>query len=184
MILLNNIGQDNYSEVWCEKDALSGVLSRVTREYHIRLLINRGYSSATAMYDAAQRMEDKNAHILYFGDHDPSGLDMIRDIEDRLAQFECCPQVHRLALTGKQIEKYDPPSNPAKWKDKRAEKYVAQFGETCWEVDALPPDVLVKILEDSIESLIDRDLYDEVIAEEWADIKKLKRFINRSNKKK
>jgi hypothetical protein len=84
--------QDIYLEVWSEKDALSGIFARVTEEYHIRLAINRGYASVTAMYNAynrfkAQIEDGKKCYILYFGDHDPSGLDMIRDITDRLVRF-------------------------------------------------------------------------------------------------
>lgn len=83
-------GQDSYIEVWVEKDALSNVLYRVTSEYHIKLMINRGYSSCTAMHDAYERFDyhaDAMPYILYLGDHDPSGLDMVRDIRDRLEGF-------------------------------------------------------------------------------------------------
>jgi hypothetical protein len=85
-------GQNNYVEVWIEKDALSGVLSRVTKKYGIYILVNRGYSSVSAMYDAFVRFRDKieegkRCHIIYLGDHDPSGKDMIRDIESRLVEF-------------------------------------------------------------------------------------------------
>lgn len=82
-------GQKNYVELWVEKDALSNVLSRKTNHYTIRLMVNRGYSSTTAMKDSYDRIkqelsEGRNVHILYLGDHDPSGLDMVRDIYDRL----------------------------------------------------------------------------------------------------
>lgn len=84
--------QDNYLEVWVEKDALSGVLSRVTEQYHVPIMVNRGYSSASAMFDAynrfAKRIEEGNeVKIIYLGDHDPSGLDMIRDIRERILEF-------------------------------------------------------------------------------------------------
>ena len=85
--------QKRYVEVWSEKDALSGILSRVTEEYHINLVINRGYSSCSAMERAYSRLskniytEEKECVILYLGDHDPSGLDMVRDIRDRLQYF-------------------------------------------------------------------------------------------------
>ena len=182
--------QDNTIEVWCEKDALSGVLSRLTNKYHIRLCVNRGYSSATAMYDAAKRLNVANAHILYLGDHDPSGLDMIRDIEDRLEQFGCTPIVHRLALTYDQIKEYDPPINPTKWKDRRSKKYVEKFGEKCWEVDALPPKVLNKILKDAIEQLVDPAMYSEMLDLEdeqreriGKEIKLIKRKLKREERK-
>lgn len=86
--------QKTYIEVWSEKDALSGILSRVTEEYHVNLVINRGYSSCSAMERAYGRLfqnintEEKECVILYLGDHDPSGLDMVRDIRNRLNEFD------------------------------------------------------------------------------------------------
>lgn len=85
-------GQHNYIETWVEKDALSGVLSRVTSKYHVPILVNRGYSSISAMYDSYKRFfsalqRKQNVTILYLGDYDPSGIDMIRDIEARIIEF-------------------------------------------------------------------------------------------------
>lgn len=112
-------GQEVYIEIWIEKDALSGVLRPITSHYHINLMVNRGYSSCTAMYDAFKRLkaaEDsgKETVILYLGDHDPSGLDMVRDVTDRLEEFGVNPSVHHVAITKAQIQKYNPPPNPAK----------------------------------------------------------------------
>lgn len=81
-------GQDNYLEVWVEKDALSGVLSIVTEEYHVPILVNRGYSSVSAIYDSYNRFKKameagQKIKILYLGDFDPSGMDMIRDVTHR-----------------------------------------------------------------------------------------------------
>lgn len=154
--------QGVYIEVWVEKDALSGVLSRITSKYHIRLMVNRGYSSCTAMYDAAKRFKykvGKRKFIFYLGDHDPSGLDMVRDIEDRIGKFQAYPRVLRLALTQEQIQQYNPPPNPAKIKDPRAKEYIQEFGNTSWEVDALKPEVLNQILIDKIEETIDMELF-------------------------
>lgn len=85
-------GQNTVVEVWTEKDAISGILKRVTSRYHVRLVVNKGYSSSTAMYRAYCRFskyidQGKKVKVLYFGDHDPSGLDMIRDIDDRIKLF-------------------------------------------------------------------------------------------------
>jgi hypothetical protein len=86
-------GQECYIEVWVEKDALSGVLSRVTQPYHIPILVNRGYSSASAMHDAFLRFHNalkegsKSVRVLYLGDFDPSGVDMVRDVEQRIREF-------------------------------------------------------------------------------------------------
>jgi hypothetical protein len=163
--------QENYVEVWVEKDALSGVLAPITDEYHVHLMVNRGYSSVSAMHDAALRFraaykQDKECTILYLGDHDPSGLDMIRDIDDRLTGFNADITVRAIALTEKQIEKYNPPPNPAKITDPRAHDYIAQYGKTSWELDALRPNVLHKLLRTNLESLIDMERYNEIVAQE------------------
>lgn len=85
-------GQDTYLEVWVEKDALSGVLKRVTEKYGINIMVNRGYSSVSAMYDAFRRFKtahdnNQKVRVIYLGDYDPSGIDMIRDINDRITEF-------------------------------------------------------------------------------------------------
>lgn len=85
-------GQKSVIELWTEKDALSGIFRRSTTKYHVRLVVNKGYTSSSAAYSAYERIgsaitSGKKFVILYFGDHDPSGLDMIRDIRDRLMFF-------------------------------------------------------------------------------------------------
>jgi len=172
-------GQEIYIEVWCEKDALSNVLSRVTEEYHIRLMVNRGYSSCTAMHDAYNRFEinGQGGTILYIGDHDPSGLDMLRDIKDRLLEFGVTVDVVPVALTREQIEEHDPPENPAKFSDPRADWYIAEHGDSSWEVDALPPQVLHELLTDAIESRIDMDAFEAMKEQEEEDVDKLNEMI-------
>jgi hypothetical protein len=180
-------GQEVYIELWVEKDALSGVLRRITEKYHVNLMVNRGYSSCTAMYDASRRIktaesDGKEAHIFYLGDHDPSGLDMVRDIRARLEEFQVTPEVHHIGLTSEQIKQYNPPPNPAKFSDPRAKDYMAKFGKTSWEVDALKPEVLHQLVEDSILEIIDNDLYESQIEQEEKDKTKLKKLIALSEK--
>lgn len=175
-------GQEKYIEVWCEKDALSNVLYRLTSKYHLRLMVNRGYSSCTAMHDAFNRFKrnvDQERHILYLGDHDPSGLDMIRDIQDRLDEFGIDVDITPVALTKEQINQYNPPPNPAKITDPRSGWYIEQHGNTSWEVDALPPEVLHEILIREIESRMDMDLYESIIRQEQTDKRKLQDFANK-----
>jgi hypothetical protein len=170
------IWQDKYIEVWCEKDALSGILERVTHHYHVNLIINRGYGSTTSAYSAAQRIkgeleDDKEfCHILYFGDHDPSGLDMIRDVHDRLNTMQVTEgfEVKHIALTTSQVEYYKPPENNlkkdnfGKLTDPRGISYYKEFGNSSWEVDALSPEVLTHLLQVEIESVIDMSKFKEV----------------------
>jgi len=161
------IGQEYYIEVWVEKDALSGVLEPITRRYHVTLMVNRGYSSASAMHDASLRLREKEKEgkktiILYLGDHDPSGMDMVRDIRERLGIFQSDVEVKRIALNMDQIDRFNPPPNPAKITDPRANKYIAEFGNTSWELDALSPRDLNDLLDNEIRDLLDIDLYNRV----------------------
>lgn len=176
-------GQPTYIEIWVEKDALSGVLKKNTEHYHVRLVVNRGYSSCTAMHDAYERIKfqeqaGKSCHILYLGDHDPSGVDMVRDIQTRLREFGVNPEVHRIALTQEQIKQYNPPPNPAKLKDTRAKAYIKEFGNMSWEVDALHPTVLHDILQNAIEELVDKEQFQLIIEKEEQDRQLLSDFRN------
>lgn len=181
-------GQSNYCELWVEKDALAGVLEPIANEYHITLMVNRGYSSQSAMYAASRRFKvqshDKAKHLFYLGDHDPSGEDMVRDVRDRLEMFGAIVEVKKVALTMEQVEQYDPPPNPAKMTDARAANYVAEHGSSSWEVDALPPNVLVQLIRDHVEEILDRELMDEIIEREEKDkaaLQKAAKKINKTN---
>ena len=176
-------GQDCYIELWVEKDALSGVLKRITQHYHIRLMVNRGYSSCTAMHDAYERLKrqenaGKETYILYLGDHDPSGLDMIRDIRERLEEFGVNPEVRQIGLTMKQIKEFNPPPNPAKITDPRATKYIEEYGNVSWEVDALNPKTLHKLVRENVEGLIDIDLFNDKIKQEEEGKEELRGMID------
>jgi hypothetical protein len=169
-------GQDVYTELWVEKDALAGILKPIADEYHITLMVNRGYSSQTAMHEAALRIQhntdggEKESIILYVGDLDPSGEDMVRDITERLKMFGCENMgVLKLALNPGQVKQYKLPPNPVKPKDPRSESFFKKFGQSCWEVDALPPEVLVKVIRLVLEKLVDREKMDAVIEKEEAD---------------
>jgi len=169
-------GQERNIEIWVEKDALSNVLYRVSEKYHIRLMVNRGYSSVSAMYDAYKRLKDNDV-ILYFGDHDPSGMDMIRDVKERLQDFGIDVDVLPIALTMDQIEEFNPPPNPAKIADPRAKWYIEKYGKTSWELDALPPRELIRLAENAVENIIDVDLYNEMLEKEQNDINELKESL-------
>lgn len=172
-------GQDFYAELWVEKDALAGVLEPLANEFHVTLMVNRGYSSASAMYESAQRFiargGSEGSRLFYLGDHDPSGEDMVRDVRDRLEMFGADVRVKKLALTMDQVDEYRPPPNPAKMSDSRAAGYVEKFGRQSWEVDALPPQVLSQIIREAFEEIIDREKMDEVIAREEMGKAKLRK---------
>jgi len=162
--------QPCYLEVWVEKDALSGIVEHAARPYDITCFTCKGYSSATAIWGAAQRFRqysDKRCIILYLGDHDPSGIDMTRDIIDRLALFGADVEVKRIALNMEQIDQYNPPPNPAKITDTRAEGYIQKYGVNSWELDALEPSVLDALITDNIEIYLDQELFQ--VSVEWQE---------------
>ncbi|OPZ03990.1 MAG: hypothetical protein BWZ09_02101 [Alphaproteobacteria bacterium ADurb.BinA305] len=175
--------QPEYVELWVEKDALAGVLAPIATEYHVTLMVNRGYSSQSAMYEAGRRFknaqeEGKGLHLLYLGDHDPSGEDMVRDVADRLAMFGVEDlDVDKLALTMTQIRQYKPPPNPAKVTDSRAKAYIEKHGEHSWEVDALPPNVLAKIIRSALAELVDDEAMGAVKAQEQRDKERLRAAV-------
>jgi hypothetical protein len=175
--------QNRYVEVWIEKDALVGVITDVCNSLDVPFLSCRGYTSQSEMWEAGQRLaaqvcsrRGKTATILHFGDHDPSGIDMSRDIEDRLRLFldHETRRTHgrdagdlldfrRLALTWDQVQEYSPPPNPAKESDSRHAGYQELYGDESWELDALPPDKLIALIREEIGALIEPGA--------WADSK-------------
>jgi hypothetical protein len=166
-------------ECWIEKDALVGVIEGVCNELDIPFFSCRGYTSQSEMWSAAMRLKshrkgDQKPLILHLGDHDPSGKDMTRDITDRLSEFSGGEiEVRRLALNMPQVEQYNPPPNPAKITDSRAEGYIAEFGDESWELDALEPAVIATLIRDETYAVRDADLWAAQVKEEETQRKQL-----------
>jgi DNA topoisomerase VI subunit A len=164
--------QPCHIEVMVEKDALTGVLLPVCKEEDIYFTANKGYPSASILYQMSKRIirhlrDNKDVYILHLGDHDPSGLDMTRDLADRLELFcGVTLQVVRLALNMEQVMEYNPPENPAKVTDSRARAYIHEFGPNSWELDALEPRVLAELVSEQVARLRDDVLWAEAIDEE------------------
>lgn len=170
--------QPCYVEVWIEKDALIGVIEPVCGRWRVPYFACRGYSSQSEQYNAGKRlaeaaMRGQEAVVLHLGDHDPSGLDMTRDNQDRLSMFADGEEVEvrRLALNMDQIRRYRPPPNPAKESDSRIAGYLESYGTaSSWELDALDPKIIDRLIDDEIRRHVDHD--------RWADARERER-INR-----
>ena len=164
--------QDNRVEVWIEKEALTGVIDETCRDLDVPYFACKGFVSQSEMWKASQRFIEygengQNCIIIHLGDHDPSGIDMTRDIEDRQSTFFAHNvQVHRIALNFDQVEQYNPPPNPAKMTDTRAGSYISRFGGESWELDALEPRVIRDLVRDSILMYRNHNKHLEVMAEE------------------
>lgn len=160
--------QEFRPEVWIEKDALVGVIERVCDKYDVPYFSCRGYTSQSELWRAGQRLIGYNEEgyhpvVIHLGDHDPSGMDMTRDIYDRLELFlgfHNTFEVRRIALNMDQVTQYNPPPNPTKFTDSRSTGYVAKFGSSSWELDALDPPVLTALIEDELDTLIERTAWD------------------------
>lgn len=176
--------QENYVEVWVEKDALAGVLEGVCSELDVPLFPCRGYTSSSQTWAAGQRLIKqrglgKAIHIIHLGDHDPSGIDMSRDIKARLDLFTCEPvHVLRIALNMAQVTRYNPPPNPAKVTDSRYEAYQWEYGDSSWELDALEPAVLVDLVRRAVNQYRDMDKWAEVLEEERKGRRTLEAILN------
>lgn len=170
--------QPNYVEVWVEKDALIGIVSQICRKFDVPHFSCRGYTSQSEMWSAAQRFIRQNYResrtIIHLGDHDPSGIDMTRDIQERMDMFGVDVYVKRVALTMEQIDTFSPPPNPTKLSDARARGYIAEYGHECWELDALEPKVITSIIQEEVTALMDSDLLYEIEHKEKTDKSNIK----------
>lgn len=175
--------QDYRVEVWIEKDALVGVIAGVCDDLDIPYFSCRGYTSQSEMWVAGQRLlkyikDGQTPLVLHFGDHDPSGKDMTRDIIDRLTLFSnSAIELQRIALNMDQVEQYNPPPNPAKITDSRASAYIAEYGDESWELDALEPTVIADLIRDAVGVVMDQDAWETAVLDEQRAIKLLERAV-------
>ena len=148
----------DYLEIWCEKDALAGVLWDVTSEYDVPLMISRGMPSLTFLHGSARASrhaaeQNKQTFIYQFGDHDPSGVLIPQTIERRLdqmcQQLDCPPPVvERVALTEEHIKRHHLPTRPTK---REGNPHANGFAGDSVELDALPPRILRSMVRSAIE---------------------------------
>jgi len=170
--------QDVYVEVWSEKDAISGVLSDVTDEWDVPLMVSRGFASLSFLHSAGETIAEigKPTFLYYFGDHDPSGVHIDRSIEKHLRTFAPDADItfKRVAVTEAQIEEYDLPTRPTKKTDSRSKTFS---GESV-EVDAIPPATLREIAGKCITSHLDMDVLKRTVAIERAERATLRHFVD------
>lgn len=176
--------QEFRPEVWIEKDALLGVIEGVCRRLDVDYFSCRGYVSASEMFSAGYTRYQRRIAagqtpvVIHLGDHDPSGIDMTRDIEERLSLYAGADIiVQRIALNYDQIEHYNPPPNFAKISDSRSSQYISEYGRSSWELDALNPTVLANLIETAVAEWRDDYLWDEKLDEENEGKERIKRLI-------
>lgn len=172
--------QDAYVEIWLEKDALAGVFYEETHEWDVPLMVTRGYPSLSYLHSAAETIadQDKSTYLYYFGDYDPSGLDIPRKVEQDLREFAPDAEIEfqRVAVSLDQIHTLKLPTRPTKRTDSRSKNFI---GESV-EVDALPPRTLRGIVSACITQHIDRHAYSSLLAAEQGEKEVLMRLVDRA----
>ncbi len=167
--------QPYYVECWLEKDALSGIFQDILTRYGVTLNVGRGYDGWDSIRNAANRYgSGEGITVLYFGDFDPSGEDMVRSLKDRLASpcFECKPNIIKCALTMDDIRRYNLPPDFTKKKDTRSAGFIKKHGDVSVELDALPVDVLRDRIRREVESRMDLTALAEV--KRWEESERLR----------
>lgn len=159
--------QGVYVEVWCEKDALAGVISDVTEEWDVPLMVSRGFASETFLYSAAEtiKAQGRPAFVYFFGDHDPSGRAIVETVERRLREFGAVFHFEQVAVLPWQIEAWGLPTRPTKRSDSRAKGWE---GESV-ELDAIPAARLRELVRERIESHIDAQVWQRTRSIEAAE---------------
>jgi hypothetical protein len=149
--------QQHKIAVIVEKAALAGVIEPICRKWQVPFVASRGYASSTLMAEASIKLGGRIIH--YYGDHDPSGTDMSRDWQDRLRDFGAGSVIDRVGLSRDQVELYDLPPQAVKETDARATKYSIEHGKGVWELDAMPPDALERLVETNILAYVDLEAW-------------------------
>lgn len=170
-------------EVWVEKQALEGVVGHICNQLRVDFFATKGYNSQSEQWRAGRRFagyinKGQRPIVFHLGDHDPSGIDMTRDNSERLSLFAGVPiTVIRLALNMDQVREVNPPENPAKIADPRANDYIAKYGVHSWELDALDPRYIHRLIDRSVAQFRDEARWSKRLAQEAADLDELDQVI-------
>jgi len=169
--------QENYIEIWIEKAALLHIVKPVVDDFCRRIVVCRGYNSITfqtMFYNRALEAigMDQQPIVLYFGDWDPSGVNMIhaamQTLSDELELYMV--KYYRAGINPEHFEMIQANPVPIKSGDTRSRRFINQHGQTAYELDALHPEQLQKLVRTSIQALTDMSEYDENAEKEIFDI--------------
>lgn len=182
-------GQQNYIEVWIEKDALSSLFERICDKYMIPVVVCRGFSSVSYIRDFVVRANERRESgqditMIYFGDFDPSGMEMLESMKITIEEEFEFPGINyrRVGLLKDDIYQYNLPHSPKALKesDSRAEKFIREYGRYAVELDALRPDVLSGKLREAIEYELDMTTFEkqvEIYQKELDELKEIRERV-------
>jgi hypothetical protein len=190
-------GQNSYIELWCEAGGMAPMLAQMVRSRDVSVYSTGGFSSVTVTYEVARRVarRDLPTYFLHVGDYDPSGESIFTSMSQDIGAFVAAeidgyiygatgqvedseerpffiPQ--RVALTEEQVDEFDLPTAPPKASDSRSANWV---GETT-QAEAMPPDLLERIVLQEIDGLTDQDALRRVRQEEREEKKRINAAVN------
>ena len=147
-------------ELWVEKTSLAYFLRKTAGKYHVPILASRGFGSLSMFVQAVKRAKKRRGvrKVLLVTDLDPSGLKIGEVIAKEMSPVE----IERIALTPQQVDEYSLPAIRVKLSDSRARKYIEEYGNRSWEIEALPPDTLLRIVERKIRQNLSKEFLEEV----------------------
>ena len=155
-------------EMWVEKDSIRNFIGRLAARYRLGIQVLRGFASLSMYRKALERARKRGVTlVLYIGDHDPSGL-LIETVAQEEMDHKTGIRFVRLTLTWEQIQRFNPPSRPVNMKDSRAKDYVEKYGDRCWEVEAIRPRTLYRLIEAGLKESVPPEYLAEAEAREKA----------------
>jgi hypothetical protein len=155
-------------EIWVEKDSIRNFIGKLAAKYRLGIQVLRGFASLSMYRRALERARRRGVTmVLYIGDFDPSGL-LIETVAQEEMNHKTGIRFARLALTMEQIKRFKPPSRPVNPKDSRAKEYIRKYGERCWEVEALRPRTLFRLIEKGLKENVPPEFLAEAEAMEKA----------------
>ena len=176
-----NLWDDNeaYVEIWLEKQALEGFFDLTTRKWQVSLQVTRGYPSASFLWETVQFLtqETRPIYVYYFGDFDPSGVDIERKVRRALGEKRARVQFSREAILKEDIHLYNLPTQRVKDDDTRTRGFRARHGDRCVELDALPPDVLRQRIEGCITRHVDIERWEALRRVEEAERETIRKVL-------
>ena len=179
--------QPEHVELWVEKDAIIGSIEDVCGKLGVTIRVGRGYWSTTAAHNIAEHFAsiEKPITAFYLGDHDPSGCDIPRDLEERVHAYNSGDFVlERLAIHKADIAAFNLPPLPLKKKsdgtdsDPRAMKFRREHGGEAVELDALPPIELRRRIEEAVKKHTDAAAWDLAVEIEIAEKGRIADAVN------
>jgi hypothetical protein len=185
--------QKNYVELWTEKQSTVSELEKISKRNNlqVRIVAFGEFPGFADLHKHVNRLLgnmnlNKNIHILYLGDFDPSGnmidettqrrLHMIWKIQRRAREHDVTFNFKRIAVTKEQIHKYDLPWDPEKESEAEQEKLFnnPNYKSMKWQhgdvyitgLDAfelLRPEEYEKTIVEAVNNLFDNIKYQELL---------------------